>query len=573
LHKAGAQAFAISEAFSVDDPINEKKALAVAQEMGLPASAGSEISQLYGLAIRTRTAVLNASMLPKMLETANLTEQCVRQAGITAPLMIMRSDGGVMDIQAMRRRPILTMLSGPAAGVAAAMMFLRISDGIFIEVGGTSTDISVIKNGRAQVRSAEIGGARIFMRTLDVRTVGVAGGSMARINHGKVIDVGPRSAHIAGLKYISFAEAIENPTVKLVSPMSGDPSDYVTIATQPNEEPRFCLTTTCAANLLELVPIKDCAFSKATSIAHAFNALGKLLNKEGKQCAEEFLSAASAKCQPIIKTLIRERKLDEHMVILYGGGGGGAAIVPYLAKRMNMSFELADSADVLSAIGVALALLHETVERQIINPSQDDILRIRQEARAALESMGATPSSIEVFIEIDPQTSTVRATATGATSMTEKQRLKGELSTTERIELVCRSMQLPIAAVKLTAESDYFQVFTGDQRRKSLFGLIEQRNKPVRALDRNGSIRFQCRHGEATITRAKEADKAIVALTNKLSNWGDAGRSIPNIVLFAGTKIVDLSGLLSTEQVLSLSKAELDNVPLDSPVIVVATPS
>ena len=74
----------------------EKLVSETADKMGLPSSMASDITKLYGLTTRTRTAALNASILPKMMETANSTESSVRSTGVNVPLMIMRGDGGVM---------------------------------------------------------------------------------------------------------------------------------------------------------------------------------------------------------------------------------------------------------------------------------------------------------------------------------------------------------------------------------------------------------------------------------------------------------------------------------------------
>ncbi len=570
LKTAGAKAFAVSEAFSVDQPANEQYARSVAEEMGLLATAGNEISQLYGLKIRTRTAVLNAAMLPKMLESAELTERCVIEAGIKAPLMIMRSDGGVMDIEAMRKRPLLTMLSGPAAGVAAAMIFLRISDGIFIEVGGTSTDISAIANGRAQYRSAEIGGHKIYLRTLDVRTVGVAGGSISRWKNGQLIDVGPRSAHIAGLKYVSFAEGIEEPGVQLIAPKPGDAADYIAIAEGQNEA-RYCLTPTCAANLLQLVPEDDCARGNLTLIEQCFTALAQMLSKTKEECAEKILSLAVNKCIPIVRSLVKERHLDDETMVLYGGGGGAAALVPFLSKELDTRFRLADSADVVSAIGVALALIRETVERQIINPTNDDILRLRQQAQSAVINMGADPNSVDIFVEIDPQTNTVRATASGATVLTESRETRSALSVSEKTKLVADSMRMKPEEVTLLAENQQFQVYGAEKIQRHFFGLLCEIQKPLRVLDHSGTVCLQARNAEVAQTSAAQASETIVGLANKLSHWGDAGKTIPNIILLAGAKIVDLSGLLDLEQIKSLAKVELDVLPSDAQVMIVAS--
>ncbi len=572
LKSKGAKAIVVSEAFSVDDSSNEKKAIEFVRELNIPATAGFEVSQLYGLKVRTRTAAINAAMLPKMMESAEMTERGVREAGIKAPVMIMRSDGGVMDIDTMRKRPILTLLSGPAAGVAAATMFLRIVDGVFLEVGGTSTDISAVSNGSAKIRGAEIGGHQIYMRTLDVRTVGIAGGSLPRIKNGEIHDVGPRSAHIAGLKYASFSPDLtpEQISVKLIKPLEGDPSDYLSLDAKDSET-NYCLTPTCASNLLRLVPENDCAHGTRSSIEAGFKVLGSNLNKDPIAVAEQMLDISVRKCIPVVKALIKDHKLDPELVTLVGGGGGAAAIVPHLAKTMGLNFRLADNADVISAIGVALALIRETVERQVVNPTNEDILRIRHDAIESVASMGADPESIEVQVEIDPRTNIVRAVACGSNkAVVDDGSNKHDMSDEEKLHQVASTLRVPDKEIKLELDGSNFRLYGARKTEKQVFGLFCRPLNSVVVMDRKGQIRLQFRHAAYEATTKTQALSVIESLLEKNAEWGDAGKVIPDAVLLAGAKIINLMGLLNTSQVVSFAQAELEMIPDTAQVVVLA---
>jgi N-methylhydantoinase A/oxoprolinase/acetone carboxylase beta subunit len=566
LAAAGARAIAVSEAFSVDDKSNEEKALEITRELGFMASSGSEVSKLYGLRVRTRTAVINAAMLPKMIETADMTESSVRAAGIKSPIMIMRSDGGVMDIDSMRKRPILTRLSGPAAGVAAAMMYLRISDGIFLEVGGTSTDISVIRNGKALVKDAEIGGHRVYLRSLDVNTLGIAGGSMLRLDAKHVKDVGPRSAHIAGLSYVAFADSIDGAKVEFISPRPEDPPDYLAIKSPAGD---CTLTPTCAANFLGFVPEGDCASGKKEQIAQGFKLLADKLESTPEAVASEIMDKAYEKCWPALKKFIAEYKLDMDSITLIGGGGGAAAIVPYVAKKLGVPHALAENADVVSAIGVALALVRETVERQVAQPKPDDLIKIREEAFNAVASMGADPSGIEVHVEVDPRANILRATAYGATGLTETQTGSGAATEEERLQIVKDSFRAS-KTIDVVAETDYFTIYGSEAVDRKLFGLLSTKQQALRALDRKGVIRLKMKDGRVRKVACSAVEKAIADLAEEHAHYGDAGKIIPDFMIVAGPKIIDLSGLQDTWQVQALARSELSLVPADADTVVLA---
>lgn len=172
LRGEGAEAIVATEAFGVDDPSNEQFVMEQATKAGVPSTASHEISGIYGLEIRTLTSVINASVLPKTLQVANFVESAIRSMGVAAPLMVMKGDGGVTNMDTFRTKPILTILSGPAASVAGALLYLRITNGIFIEVGGTSTNICVIREGRPQFRYVTIRDHPTCIRSMDVRIVG-----------------------------------------------------------------------------------------------------------------------------------------------------------------------------------------------------------------------------------------------------------------------------------------------------------------------------------------------------------------------------------------------------------------
>nr|MCU0257262.1 hypothetical protein [Vicinamibacterales bacterium] len=298
-----------------------------------------------------------------------------------------------MDVAQMRRRPIQTMLSGPAAGVAAALAFVKISDGIFLEVGGTSTDISVVRNGRPTVRSAEVGGHRLFVRTLDIRTVGIGGGSMVRLHGTRVADVGPRSAHIAGLGYPSYTPVPAGAALGLarVQPKPRDPSDYLAI--EVNGAPSLTYTTTEAANTLGLVE----GHARATSpdAARVADWVAGQVGATPRDFAQAVLGRAAEKVAAVVDAFIDEYKLERRLVSLVGGGGGAEVIVRATGQAMTLDVRIAERAEVISAIGVALGMIQDTIERTVVNPTDADLVRIRRAAFDSVVGMGAAPDSVE----------------------------------------------------------------------------------------------------------------------------------------------------------------------------------
>lgn len=568
LRAEGVQVVVASSAFGVDDTSGEETVMRVAQSVGMASTGGHEISKLYGLTTRTRTAVINASILPKMIDTANMTEASVREAGIQAPLMIMRGDGGVMAVEEMRRRPVVTMLSGPAASVAGALMYLKVSDGIYFEVGGTSTNIGVIRNGRPTVKHAQVGGHETYVNSLDVRVIGIAGGSMVRARGSEIVDVGPRSAHIAGLPYAAFAktEDIVEPRLEMFCPKAGDPDDYVAIACANGK--RYAITNSCAANVLGYAKPGMHAFGNPDAARLAMAPLAKQLGVSVEDAARRILTKASDKILPVVDSLIKEYALDRDQAVLVGEGGGAAALIPFVAERMKLDFKISQDAEVISSIGVALAMVRETVERVVPNPTPEELQAIKREAFDAAVRLGAAPENVEVTIEVDARTQRVRATAMGASEMRAQDLLKA-IEEPEARAIAAKSMGVEPATLELAGETDQMRVFQASIEERK-WKLFKSRRKPVRAVDREGVIRVQ--RADAKVMRSNAAS----GLAHLRSAWEDAtiynGDSVitPDVFVIAGRRVVDLSGIGGLDQATAVARSELEGMPGDAAVVLIS---
>ena len=561
LKAKGAKVLVASMAFGVDEGGPEAAVAKVAKEENIPITAASEITKLYGLTRRTRTAAINASILPKMLNTANSTEASVREAGVKVPLMIMRGDGGVMEISEMKKRPVLTMLSGPAASVMGSLIYLRASNGIYFEVGGTTSNIGVIKNGRPAIDYSIVGGHKTYISSLDVRVVGDAGGSMIRANKNGVIDGGPRSAHIAGLDYAAFTDpsTIKNPHIEFFSPKEGDPDDYVKLVNEDGSA--FTITNTCAANALGLVEPKYFSYGNQESCKKGIQVLADYCNTTVEDIATQIMEKAFGKVEAIYNELVEKYQLEKDQTTLVGVGGGAAALVPYFSNKTGVKYSIPEDAEVISSIGVALSMVRDVVERIVPNPTAEDIRSIKAEASNKAVESGATPESVDVHVEIDQQTNKITAIATGSTEVKTAD-LSKNATEEEALEIAATDMRLKPEQTKLEMSDAYFYVFGGPHKG-------DDPAEPVRIVDKKGFIKVQRGRAMALKTKAKNYVTAMKQLWEDMAVYQPENIARPDFYLCLGARVMDFSST-DFEQLQLLTDLEVDSLEPDDDMIIVA---
>lgn len=189
----GADAIAISGLFSVINSKQEKEVKRIAQELtGLPTVAGYELSSSLGIDVRAETAVLNGKLIPSVSRFFDGLERTFREMGMDAPIMVYKGDGSVMTMATAKVCPVECIFSGPAASAMGARMMTGENDFIMVDIGGTSTDVALMKDGLPDVREegASIRGWRTMVRAVDMFTMALGGDSRIAIPD-MMIEVAP----------------------------------------------------------------------------------------------------------------------------------------------------------------------------------------------------------------------------------------------------------------------------------------------------------------------------------------------------------------------------------------------
>ena len=194
-HAPRVSAFAISASFAVRNPQHELQLRAwVKQLCDKPVTCGHELASSLGAPRRAMTVALNARMVSHVKALIDSVQRTLAQRNIDAPLMIVKGDGTLINAHSALERPVGTVLSGPAASVIGACALSGVHNAIVADMGGTTTDIAVVRNGRPElsVDGALIGDWRPMVEAVKVYSIGLGGDSEVRFLGGKGLAIGPR---------------------------------------------------------------------------------------------------------------------------------------------------------------------------------------------------------------------------------------------------------------------------------------------------------------------------------------------------------------------------------------------
>jgi N-methylhydantoinase A len=346
------------------------------EKLGVPVSVSSRILPEFREFERTATTVVNAYVAPLMNEYLGRIES---ESGAQR-VRIMGSGGGAFAVSRARREPVHTVLSGPAGGVAGALEYARRAgyDQILtFDMGGTSTDVSLCPGRPLHTREFSIAGLPVAVPVLDIHTVGAGGGSIARVDAGGALRVGPESAG-----------AVPGP---ICYGRGG-----------------AAVTVTDANVWLGRLPVDAWAHGDPETgapgldrgaIEGPLEALAEALGTDLERAAEGVIAVVNAAMERALRVISVERGHDPSSFTLVPFGGAAGLHVVALAERLRIpSILVPPDPGVLSAWGMLVAPIRKEAARTVLWSSAQAESRLaiafaelEAEALAAMDEEGIAP--------------------------------------------------------------------------------------------------------------------------------------------------------------------------------------
>lgn len=200
----GTDSFGIVQLWGMRNPEFEKKAKElIRQWTGKPVVCGYELTAEINFLRRASSTLLNAQLIPLINGFIDAVKLSMKSNSIDAPLVIVRGDGSLMSEDFAREKPVETLLSGPSASIAGAMKLTGKKDCVIVDMGGTTSDLAVVKAGRPKLASegAVVGNWRTGTKSISIETTGLGGDSMIGFDNNDELTIGP--VRVAPLSWLA----------------------------------------------------------------------------------------------------------------------------------------------------------------------------------------------------------------------------------------------------------------------------------------------------------------------------------------------------------------------------------
>ena len=354
----------------------------------IPVSISSEISPEFREYERTSTTVLNALLMPVVGSYLHSLEEKLAKEGVSAPVFLVQSNGGVTTPNGAARQPARLLLSGPSGGAKAAETIaerLAILDLVAVDMGGTSYDVSLVENGRVRlINQGEVDSCPVRLPMVEMRTIGAGGGSIAKVDTNEGLKVGPESAG-ANPGPVCYGNQEGSPTVTDANVILGriDPDIFLS-----------------GAMVLD-------AQAAYRSVA---NQIAERLSLGVEEAAEGIIKIAVAHMASAIRLSLFEKGFDPKDFTLISFGGAGGLHACETASELGIKRVIFPSySATLSAWGMLYAdIAHDLTRAKLMKADSTAheqlakiVVDLRKKGEALLRSENIDPISQKFEFSLD----------------------------------------------------------------------------------------------------------------------------------------------------------------------------